>query len=176
MALNFEQKQQLVSDIAGRLPDFQAGAIAEYRGLSVADMTELRRRARESGVVVQVMKNTLARRAMANSDFACLSPYLAGPVVFSASADPVAMAKVLRGFAKEHEAFVVTAGVMNGAPIEAAALDRLAKLPGREELLATLCATLAAPMQKLAATLNEIPTKFVRGLSAVQADKANAAD
>ena len=176
MAMNFAQKQELVSDIAGRLPGFQVGAVAEYRGLNVSQMTELRRRAREAGVMVRVMKNTLARRAVADSDFACLTPYLNGPVVLSACADPVAMAKVLRDFAKEHEAFVVTAGVMNGAEIEVKALDRLAKLPSREVLLTTLAATLAAPMQKLATTLNEIPTKLVRSLAAVQASKPDESD
>ena len=174
--MNFEQKQTLVGDVTGRLAGLQAGAVAEYRGLDVAQMTELRRRAREAGVMVQVMKNTLARRAVADSDFACLTEHFTGPVIFSAAEDPVAMAKVLRDFAKEHEAFVVTAGVMNGAPIEVKALDRLAKLPSREVLLTRLAATLAAPMQRLATTLNEIPTKLVRSLAAVQQTKPDGSD
>lgn len=153
----------------------QAGVLAEYRGLTVAQLTALRTEARNSGVWIKVVKNNLAKRVISGSDFECLSEHFVGPVIFSASEDPVAVAKVMSKFAKDHDDLKITMGAMNGSLIDPTAIESLSKLPCRDELLAKLMATMNAPVQKLVSTLNEVPTKFVRVLSAVADAKRDAA-
>jgi large subunit ribosomal protein L10 len=172
MSLNLEQKKAVVSEVSGAITDAQAAVLAEYRGLTVAQMTELRKQAREAGVFFRVVKNTLARRAVDGSDFACLQDELVGPLAFAASSDPVAVAKVLSQFAKDNEKLVIKSGAMGGKVISLAEVQALAKLPSREELLATLLGTMQAPVAKFVRTLNEVPTKFVRALAAVRDSKA----
>ncbi len=167
MSLSFNQKKTVVSEVSEAIASARAGVLAEYRGLSVAQLSALRAEARSQGVWVRVVKNSLARRVVAGSDFECLREHFVGPVIFSASEDPVAVARVMAGFAKEHDHFKITAGAMNGAPIDPGVIGGLAKLPGRDELLAQLAGAMRAPLQKLAATLNEIPGKFVRTVAAV---------
>ena len=128
----------------------------------------MRREARNSGVDVRVVKNTLARLSVSDSLFDCLSDYFVGPLLVSSSRDPVAAAKVVSEFAKTHDEFEISVGSMNGQLIDAEAIKKLASLPGRDELLTQLAATLLAPLGSLARTLNEIPTKFVRAVSAVR--------
>jgi large subunit ribosomal protein L10 len=172
MSLNLEQKKAVVSEVSGAITDAQAAILAEYRGLTVAQMTELRKQARDAGVFFRVVKNTLARRAVDGSDFACLQDQLVGPLAFAASTDPVAVAKVLSQFAKDNDKLVIKAGAMGGKVISLAEVQALAKLPSREELLATLVGTMQAPVAKFVRTLNEVPSAFVRTLAAVRDSKA----
>jgi large subunit ribosomal protein L10 len=175
MSLNLEQKKAVVADVSARLNDAQAALIAEYRGLSVAQMTDLRQRAHAAKVYLKVVKNTLARRAVEGSPYECLKDQFIGPLAFAISGDPVAVAKLLSEFAKDNEALKIKAGAMNGKIMTAQQIHALAKLPGREQLLAILLGTMQAPIQKFVQTLNEVPSKFVRALAAVRDAKQAAA-
>ena len=175
MSLNLEQKQAVVAEVTEVLSGAQAAIVAEYRGLTVAQMTALRGNARKAGVYVRVVKNTLVRRAVEGSQFACLKDHLSGPLAFAASNDPVAVAKVLMDFAKDNDKFKIMAGSMSGALMSKDQMKALASLPSREVLLATLLATMQAPVTKFVQTLNEIPGKFVRTLAAVRDQKQSAA-
>jgi len=175
MSLTFEQKKAVVSEAEAALARARAGVLAEYRGLTVAQLTELRAQARARGVWVKVVKNSLAKRVVADSDFACLQKCFTGPVIFSASEDPVAVAKVMADFAADHEDLKITAGAMNGALIDRRTIGALAKLPGRDALRAQLAAAMRAPAQKLAVTLAEIPAGFARALAAVAKAKSEDA-
>lgn len=174
MSLNLDQKKAVVAEVTEAISGAQAAVLAEYRGLTVAQMTELRRKARESNVYLRVVKNTLARRAVEGSGFECLKEKLVGPLAFAASDDPVAVAKVLSAFAKDNDKLQITSGAMSGKLISLAEIQALAKLPGRQELLATLLGTMQAPIQKFVQTLNEVPSKFVRALAAVRDSKEAA--
>jgi len=175
MSLTLEEKKAVVAEVSGKLTDAQAAMLAEYRGLSVAQMTVLRRKAHEGKVFLRVVKNTLARRAVEGTEFECLKDQMSGPLAFAVSADPVAAAKILSEFAKDNEALVIKAGAMGGKLMTVQQIQALALLPGREQLLAQLLGTMQAPIQKFVQTLNEVPTKFVRALSAVRDAKASAA-
>lgn len=168
MSLSLEDKKAVVERVSNALSDAQTTIVAEYRGLTVGEMTSLRRQAREAGVYFQVVKNTLARRAVKDSDFECLDEHFLGPLALAASEDPVAAAKVLSKFEKANDAFSIKIGAMSGNLLSLEEINALAKLPGREELLATLLGTMQAPITKFVQTLNEIPSKFVRTLNAVR--------
>ena len=174
MSLNLEQKQAVVAEVSAQLARAQAVILAEYRSITVRDMTELRKKARGSGVYLRVLKNTLARRAVADTPFKGLSEKMVGPLAYGISSDPVAAAKVLQGFAKVNEKFVIKAGAMPNVVMSARDVAELAKLPSRQELLATLVATLQAPIAKFVRTLNEVPGKFARTLAAVRDKKQPA--
>ena len=174
MSTALQKKKAVVTEVADNLSSAQAAVLAEYRGLTVAQLTELRKDAHNSGVYLKVIKNTLARLAVKDTDFACLDEHLVGPIIFSASDDPVAVAKVMSNFAKDNETLVIKAGAMNGDPLDVAGITALSKLPGREELLATLVATMQAPIVKLVRTMNEVPSKAVRALAAVRDAKEAA--
>lgn len=167
MSLSLEDKKAVVEQVSDVLSDSKTAIVAEYRGLTVEKMTSLRREAREAGVYLRVVKNTLARRAVKDSDFECLDEHLVGPLALAASVDPVAAAKVLARFDKANDAFSIKAGAMSGSLLSIEDISALAKLPGREELLATLVGTMQAPITKFVQTLSEIPSKFVRTLAAV---------
>jgi large subunit ribosomal protein L10 len=175
LSLNLEQKKALVAEVSAELARAQAVILAEYRSLRVAEMTELRRRARSSGIYLRVLKNTLARRAIASSPFKGLADRLAGPLAYGIGSDPVALAKVLHEFAREHEQFVIRAGALANAVVTPREIAELAKLPSRQELLAKLVATVQAPVAKLVRTLNEVPARFVRTLAAVRDAKQKQA-
>lgn len=177
MALKLEDKQALVAEVGSQLVNAQAIVLAQYVGMSVADMTVLRANARKSGVYLRVLKNTLARRAVADTPFAGLAEHMSGPLAYGISPDPVAAAKVLHEFAKSNEQFVIKAGAMRHYVMSAKDVANLAQMPSREELLATLMATMQAPVGKFVRTLNEVPSRFVRTLAAVrdQKEKAGAA-
>jgi large subunit ribosomal protein L10 len=166
LGLSLEQKQAMVSEVAAKLQGAQSLIVAEYRGLDVERVTQLRSKARKSGVWLRVLKNTLARRAVQGTPFEKLSDKMVGPLMYGISQDPVAGAKVLSEFAKENELFVIKAGAMPNAVMSPQDIKALAQLPSREQLLATLLGTLQAPMTKLVRTLNEVPGKFVRTLAA----------
>jgi len=171
LSLNLEQKQAVVSEIAAQLADAQAVMVAEYRGVDVEAVTGLRAKARRSGLKLRVLKNTLARRAIAGTPFEKLTDKLVGPLLYGITADLVAGAKVLAEFAKENEAFVIKAGVMTNSLLTEADIKALALLPSREELLAKLLGTMQAPMAKLVRTLNEVPAGFARTLAALRDQK-----
>jgi len=174
MSLSLEQKQAIVAEVVGKLAGAQAAVVAEYRGLTVAQMTDLRRKAHQGGVYVKVVKNTLVRRAVAGSPFECLTDRLTGPLAFACSNDPVAVAKLLVEFAKTNDKLKVTAGAMNGQIMSEAEMKALATLPSREVLLSQLMGTMMAPVQKFVSTLNEVPARFVRTLAAVRDQKQAA--
>jgi large subunit ribosomal protein L10 len=171
MSLNLEQKKTMVDQLSAVLAGSQAAALAEYRGLTVAQMTVLRKKARDSQIYVRVVKNNLARRAVQGSQFECLSDKFVGPLALAAGADPVTLAKVLTGFAKENEHLRVTAAAMGGQLVSSSELNTLATLPGREQLLAMLAGTMQAPLRTFVQLLNEIPSKFVRTLAALRDSK-----
>lgn len=174
MSLNLEEKKAAVAEISAQVAGAQAIVLAEYRGLEVGEMTELRKKARASGVYLRVLKNTLARRAVAESPFKGLSDQMVGPLAYGISRDPVAVAKVLYEFAKGNEKFVIKAGAMANTVMSPKQVADLAKLPSREQLLATLVGTMQAPVVKLVRTMNEVPGKFVRALAAVRDQKQSA--
>ena len=165
---SLERKQQTVDRVSAQLGKAQALILAEYRGLTVGAMTNLRTKARGSGVDLRVLKNTLARRAVQGTPFEKLSEQMSGPLVYGFAGDPVAGAKVLADFAKENERFVIRGGAIANAVMSAAEVKVLATMPSREELLARLAGTMQAPMAKLVRTLNELPGKCVRTLAALR--------
>lgn len=172
MGLNLEQKKAVVAEVSAQLAKAQTVVIAEYRGTKVGAMTQLRAKARGAGVYFRVLKNTLARRAMANTSFAGLSDKMMGPLAYGISADPVAAAKILHEFAKENENFVIRGGAMANLVMTSRDIANLAKMPSREQLLARLVGMMQAPIAKFVRTLNEVPGKFVRTLAAIRDQKS----
>jgi large subunit ribosomal protein L10 len=175
LSLNLEQKQAVVAEVSAQLSKAQAVILAEYRSIPVKDMTELRKKARGSGVYLRVLKNTLARRAVADTPFKGLSEKMVGPLAYGISSDPVAAAKVLQEFAKDNEKFVIKGGAMPNMVMSAREVADLAKMPSRRELLTKLVATMQAPIAKFVRTLNEVPGKFARTLAAVRDQKERQA-
>lgn len=168
MSLSLEQKQAVVAEIAAKLADAQAVIVAEYRGLDVERVTQLRARARQSGLYLRVLKNSLARRAVKGTPFEKLAEQMVGPLMYGISPDPVSGAKLFSAFAKDNESFVIRAGAMPNALMSEREVKALAMLPGRQELLTMLVGTLQAPLAKLVRTMNEVPGRFVRTLAAVR--------
>jgi len=174
MSLNLDQKKQVVEDVSAVVGNAQATVIAEYRGMTVEQMKVLRREAYDNNVYVKVVKNTLLKRAVKDTEHSCLDDLLVGPLAFAASEDPVAVAKVLNKYAKEYDALEIKAGSMAGNVLSEGEIKALAQLPSRDELLAKLMGTMQAPVAKFVQTLNEVPTKFARGLAAVRDSKEAA--
>ena len=174
MSLNLEQKKAVVAEVSAQVDKAQAIIVAEYRGLEVGVMTDLRAKARKAGVYLRVLKNTLVRRAVKDTPFDKLAEKMTGPLVYSISSDPVASAKVLNDFAKANERFVIKAGGLPNSVISAKEVTALANMPSREALLATLLGTMQAPVAKFVQTLNEVPGRFVRTLAAVRDQKEKA--
>ena len=175
MGLNLEQKQAVVAEVAAKLAGAQAVIVAEYRGLDVARVTQLRAKARQSGLYLRVLKNTLARRAVKGTPFESLSDQMVGPLMYGIAVDPVAGAKVIADFAKDNELFVIKGGAMPNTRMSDKDVKALAQLPSRDELIAKLMGTMQAPVAKLARTLNEVPGRFVRTLAAYRDQKEKAA-
>lgn len=175
MSLNLEQKQAVVAEVGAQVARAQAIVLAEYRSLQVGDMTELRKKARSSGVYLRVLKNSLARRAVADTPFAGLSEKMVGPLAYGMSSDPVAVAKVLHEFAKSNDKFVIKAGAMPNVMMSPREVGDLATMPSRDELIAKLLGTMQAPIAKFVRTLNEVPARFVRTVAAVHDQKQKQA-
>jgi len=175
LGLSLEQKQAVVSEVSAKLANAQAVIVAEYRGIGVENVTQLRAKARKSGLYLRVLKNTLARRAVQGTPFAKLADQMTGPLMYGIAQDPVAGAKVLSEFAKENELFVIKGGAMPNAVMSAKDVKALATMPSREELLAKLLGTMQAPVAKLVRTMNEVPGKFVRTVAALHDKKEKAA-
>ena len=153
MGLNLNDKKAVVTEVAEQVANAQTIAIAEYRGIQVGHLTVLRKKARESGVYLRVLKNTLVRRAVAGTPFASLADHMVGPLIYSVSADPVAAAKVLNDFAKTNDKLVLKAGSYAGKVLDKAGVQALASIPGREELLARLLGVMQAPVSGFAVCL-----------------------
>lgn len=174
MSLNLEEKKAVVAEVSEKVAAAQAIVLAEYRGLEVGELTKLRAQARKSGIYLRVLKNTLVRRAVDGTPFSGLATQMVGPLVFGISTDPVAAAKVMSDFAKTNDKFVIKAGALPNQVMDANGIKALASLPSREELLSKLLGTMQAPVAQFVRTLNEVPTKFVRGLAAVRDQKQAA--
>ena len=174
MSLNRNEKAAVIEEVSAQVANAQSLVVAEYRGIDVASVTVLRKTARESGVYLRVLKNTLVCRAIAGTEFEGISDQLTGPLIYAISEDPVAAAKVLSNFAKTNEKIVIKAGALPGSVLDANGVKALVTMPSRDELLSKLLGTMQAPIATFVRTLNEVPTKFVRGLAAVRDQKEAA--
>ncbi len=176
MAMNLDDKKVVVSELAAVAASAHSAIAAEYRGLSVSQMTELRKQARSSGVYLRVVKNTLARRAVEGTDFECMQQGLVGPLVLAFSQDePGAAARLMKDFTKNHEKLQVKLVSFGGQMLGAGDLDRLAQMPTRDQAISLLMAVMKAPLDKFARTLNEVPGKLVRTVAAIRDQKQAAA-
>jgi large subunit ribosomal protein L10 len=172
MALNLEDKKALVAEVAEVAAHAQSVVAAEYRGLTVSQMTDLRAKARRQGVYMRVVKNTLARKALAGTSFESVGPKLKGPLVLAFSKDdPGAAARVVKDFAKGNEKLVATLVSLGGQVLPGGELDRVASLPTREQALSMLLGVLKAPIQKLVGTLAAPASQLARTLAAVGEQK-----
>lgn len=175
MALSLAQKEAIVAEVAEVAKTAYSAIGAEYRGLTVDQMTKLRVEARKADVYIRVVKNTLARRALENTDFACMREGLTGPMILAFSRqDPGSAARVLEAFAKEHNKFQVRLIALSGQLLDPSEIGNLAKMPTYDQAISMLMATMKAPVQKLAATVNEVPGKLVRTLAAIRDAKEAA--
>ncbi len=175
MALTFEQKKAVVAEVAEVANTALAAVAAEYRGLTVEEMTELRAKAREDGVFLRVAKNTLVRRAVEGTKFECIQDALTGPLLLAFSMeDPGAAARLVKDYSKSHKHLVAKLVAIGGKAYDASELDRLASLPTYDQAVAILMGVMKAPVEKFVRTLAEPHTKLVRTLAAVQDAKQAA--
>lgn len=175
MALNLEQKKAVVAEVSQVANSALAAVAAEYRGLTVAEMTDLRVKAREGGVFLKVAKNTLVRKAVEGTEFECMTDALTGPLLFAFSMeDPGAAARLVKDYAKEHDKLIARLVAVGGQLFDASELDRLSKLPTREQALAMLMGVMKAPIEKFVRTLAEPHAKLVRTVAAVRDAKQAA--
>lgn len=163
MGLNLEDKKAVVAEVSAEVAKAQTIVVAEYRGIPVAQLTKLRASARNSGVYLRVLKNTLVRRAVAETGFEGLAEHMSGPLIYGMSQDPVAVAKVLNDFAKSNDKLVLVAGSYAGKTLDKAGVQALASIPSRDELIAQLLGVMQAPV-----------SGFARVLAAVAEQKATA--
>lgn len=175
MALNLEQKKAIVAEVNGVASSALSAIAAEYRGLTVEQMTALRREARNNGVYLRVVKNSLARRAVENTDFACMQEGMTGPLILAFSQeDPGAAARVIKDFAKEHKLLEVRMVSIGGKMLAVNDIEALAKMPTYEQAISMLMAVMKAPVEKLARTMKEVPGKLVRTVAAIKDAKEAA--
>lgn len=153
MGLNLDEKKAVVAEVSAQVAAAQTIVMAEYRGVAVVDLTKLRAKARQSGVYLRVLKNTLVRRAVADTAFAPLAEQMSGPLIYSISTDPVAAAKVMSDFAKTNDKFVLKAGSYAGKLLDKSGVQALASIPSREELLSKLLGVMQAPVAGFACAL-----------------------
>ena len=172
MSLTLEQKKVVVTEVAEVASNALSAIAAEYCGLTVDEMTNLRAKARSEGVYIRVVKNTLAKRAVEGTDFECMKEGFTGPLILAFSQeDPGSAARVLKDFGKEHEKLVVKLIALGGQMLDASDLDRLASMPTRDQAISMLMSVMRAPVEKLARTLNEVPGKMVRTVAAIRDQK-----
>lgn len=176
MPIGLKEKQAIVAEVNETASKALSAVMADYRGVSVDDMTNLRKQAREAGVQVRVIRNTLAKRAFEGTDFECMNEALLGPNILAFSLeDPGAGARVFKDFAKEIKQFEIKALSVGGKLLSADQIDILAKLPTRDQAIALLMAVMQAPITKLTRTLNDVPGKVTRVVAAVRDQKQEAA-
>ena len=172
MALRLEQKQAIVAEVNEAAKTALSAVLSDYRGLTVAEMTEMRAKARANGVYLRVIRNTLAKRAIEGTEYECLNDAFVGPTMVAFSQeDPGSAARLIKDYAKELDALEVKALAIGGELLEASQLDRVATLPTRDEAIAQLMSVMQAPVIQLARTLNEVPGKLVRTVAAVRDQK-----
>ncbi|MBC5764133.1 50S ribosomal protein L10 [Ramlibacter albus] len=159
MSLNRSEKQAVIEEVTTLAAKAQTLVMAEYRGITVADMTKLRSAARSQGVDLSVLKNTLARRAVAGSSFEVAGDQMTGPLIYGFSVDPVAAAKVVADFAKTNDKLVIRGGVYGGKALDVAGVKTLANIPTKEVLLAQLCGLLQSPISRTAGVLAALAKK-----------------
>ncbi len=176
MALNLEGKKAIVAEVSETAANALSLVIADARGVDVTNMNALRAKARAENVQLRVVRNTLAKRAFAETDYACVEEVLVGPSLFAFSMeDPGAAARLFKDFAKENEEFEVKALSVSGQLLPSEQIDTLAKLPTLEQALGMLANVTLAPVTQLVRTLNEVPTKVTRVVAAVKTQKEEAA-
>lgn len=175
MPLNVQDKKAIVADVGAQLAGAQTVVLAEYRGIPVEQLTKLRASARDQGVYLRVLKNTLARRAAQGTQFEPLADSMVGPLIYGISADPIASAKVLQNFAKTQDKLVITAGLYNGKLLDVAGVKALATIPSREELLSKLLGVMQAPVSAMARVLGAVAAQKAAGAPAPAAAPAEAA-
>ncbi len=176
MPLNVEDKKAIVADVGAQLAAAQTVVLAEYRGIPVEQLTKLRASARDQGVYLRVLKNTLARRATQGTQFEPLADSMVGPLIYGISADPIASAKVLQNFAKTQDQLVIKAGLYNGKLLDVAGVKALATIPSRDELLSQLLGVMLAPVSAMARVLGAVAAQKAAGAPApVTAPVAEAA-
>lgn len=176
MAIRLEDKQRIVSEVNEAANSALSAVLADYRGVSVEELTGLRKTARENGVYLRVVRNTLLRRAVKDTEYECLTEAFVGPTILAFSQeDPGAAARVLKDFAKENDDFEVKALAVGGTMLPASQIDVLAKLPTYDQAIATLMSVMLAPVTKLARTANEVPSKVTRAVAAVRDQQQQAA-
>ena len=175
MSLNKSEKQVVVTDVAAQAARSQTLALAEYRGLTVAHLDVLRRQARDKGVYLHVLKNTLARRAVAGTPFECASESMVGPLIYGFSEDAVAAAKVIADFAKGNDKLVVTAGAYAGKRLDADGVKALAAIPAKDVLLSQLLGLMKSPISRLAGVLAVLAEKRGEGSTPAEPAAAEAA-
>ena len=176
MAIRIEDKKQIVSEVNQAANSALSAVLADYRGVTVSDMTALRKIARENKVYLRVVRNTLLKKAVKDTEFECIQEVLVGPTILAFSQeDPGAAARVLKDFAEENDEFEIKALSVGGKLLEAGQIDVLAKLPTHDQALSILMSVMLAPVTKLARTLNEVPSKVTRGVAAVRDQKQEAA-
>ncbi|MCB2036947.1 MAG: 50S ribosomal protein L10 [Ottowia sp.] len=166
MSLNRSEKEAVISDVTSLAAKAQTLVMAEYRGITVADMTQLRTNARSNGVTLSVLKNTLARRALAGSAFEVVSDQMTGPLIYGFSEDAVAAAKVVADFAKTNDKLVIRGGVYGGKALDVSGVKKLASIPTKEVLLAQLCGLLKSPISRTAIVLGALAAKKGEGEAA----------
>ena len=176
MAIRLEDKQQIVSEVNQAASSALSAVLADYRGVTVEDMTALRKNARANNVYLRVVRNTLLKRAVADTEFECIQEVLVGPTILAFSQeDPGAAARVLKDFAKENDDFEIKALSVGGQLMDASQIDVLAKLPTMDQARSMLMSVMLAPVTKLARTMNEVPSKVTRAVAAVRDQKQDAA-
>lgn len=163
MSLNRSEKEAVISDVTGLAAQAQTLVMAEYRGITVADMTKLRATARSNGVSLSVLKNTLARRAVAGSQFEVVADQMTGPLIYGFSVDAVAAAKVVADFAKTNDKLVIRCGAFDGKALDVNGVKQLASIPTKEVLLAQLCGLLMSPISRTAVVLGALAAKKGEG-------------
>jgi len=161
--LNVQDKKAIVADVGAQLAGAQTVVLAEYRGIPVEQLTKLRASARDQGVYLRVLKNTLARRAAQGTQFEPLADSMVGPLIYGISADPIASAKVLQGFAKTQDLLVIKAGLYNGKLLDVAGVKALATIPSRDELLSQLLGVMLAPVSAMARVLGAVAAQKAAG-------------
>ena len=159
MSLNRSEKQAVIDEVTALAAKAQTLVIAEYRGITVADMTNLRSKARSQGVSLSVLKNTLARRAVTGSSFEVVSDQMTGPLIYGFSTDAVAAAKVVSDFAKTNDKLVIRGGAFAGKALDVNGVKQLANIPSKEVLLAQLCGLLKSPISRTAVVLGALAAK-----------------
>jgi len=175
MPLNLEQKQAVVAEVAEVAASAFSVVAAEYRGLTVVEMTELRQKARASGVYLRVIKNTLVRKAVENTEFECIQGALSGPLIIAFSMeDPGGAARLVKDFSKDHVKLETQFVSVSGQLLEASELERLSKLPTKDQAISMLMSVMKAPVEKFVRTLAEPHAKLVRTVDAVRVQKQAA--